>query len=158
VGRISPPKASWLGLKNKLHLPPASNTQQGGGVTSTQGFDPKEDPEVTKHNASFSQQDTQAGKNGRVHKKVNHNLGVAHVIEGYRHSGLSGINDPRSLIWKANALIHKAHTREAAVAFPALSGKKCGDGGDLRSGYKPKVEGTAQAGTVLLGVHCTWRY
>jgi hypothetical protein len=119
---------------------------------------PRKDPEVAKHNTSLCQQGTQAGKDGGVHLEINQDLGVTSVVKGNRSPNLSGRVDPEGLIVREGAYNCKAHTRETAMAYLTMSGKKGGDRMNLRAWNKPKMEGTAQAGAVLLRVYCTMRY
>jgi hypothetical protein len=126
-------------------------------VASTEWLDTKEDPVIAKHNTSFRHQGTQTGKDGNVHLKVDHNLGMASIIKGNHSTSLSIGNDPKGLILRTSASIRKAHTGETAMACSTLSGKKGGDRGNLRAWNKPKMEGTTQTGTVLLRISCAIR-
>jgi hypothetical protein len=126
-------------------------------MASAEWLDTKKDPVITKRNTSFRHQGTQTGKDGSVHIKVDHNLGMTSIIKGDHSTSLSIGNGPKGLILRASTSIRKAHTGETAMACSTLSGKKGRDRGNLRAWNKPKMEGTAQAGTVLLRISCAMR-
>jgi hypothetical protein len=117
-------------------------------VAGAKWLNTKKDPVITKRNTSFRHKGTQAGKDGNIHLKVGHNLGMARIIKSNHSTSLRIGNGPKGLIWRARTSIRKAHTGETAMASSTLSGKKGGDRGNLSAWDKPKVEGTTQTGTV----------
>jgi hypothetical protein len=126
-------------------------------VASTEWLDTEKDPVIAKRNTGFRHQGTQAGKDGDVHLKVGHNLGMARIIKGNHSTSLSISNGPKGLILRASTSIRKAHTGETAMASSTLSGKRGGDRGNFSAWNKPKMEGTSQTGTVLLRICCAVR-